>query len=317
MADPRRDYGNAAPVRGGLRESIVRLVRDASIEASTKNLAEINTYDRLLVRASDVYVTFLPATPCHYIISVARRLRERGMNPVPHVAARRLASEGVASQYLTRLRVEAGVTRVMLIAGDSEAAAGPFASSLALLESGLLQACGIESVGIAGYPEGHRSIPGRAITQSLDRKIEYAGAHGLDLFMVSQFCFDGQQVLDWLAGLRARGVTLPVRIGMAGPSTVRTLLSYGARCGIGKSLQTVFGAKPVSITCLVAWYGPERLVELIAGSAAGDLGIAGLHFFPFGGFSRSARWIGEVAAGRFRLGDPGDAMALLSADPAA
>ena len=55
------------------------------------------------------------------------------------------------------------------------------------------------------------------LDDALDRKIRYAEAHGIELFVVSQFCFDGQLVLDWLDRLRNRGVTLPVRVGAAGP----------------------------------------------------------------------------------------------------
>ena len=48
---------------------------------------------------------------------------------------------------------------VLLVAGDSDAAAGPFSSSLQVLETGVFEACGIRSVGVAGYPEGHPRIP--------------------------------------------------------------------------------------------------------------------------------------------------------------
>lgn len=310
----RRNGRNVA-AHGEAHESIVRLVRGASIELPTRNLAEIDNCTRLLAPGSDVYVPCLPATTLHYILSVATRLRECGMNPVPHLAARGLATTAVAEGILARLREQAGVTRVLLIAGDNKTATGPFDSSLALLRTGLLQACGISSVGVAGYPEGHRRISLQVMNELLERKLEYAGAHGLDLFIASQFCFDGGQVLDWLAQLRARGIALPVRIGLAGPTIVRTLLKYGVRCGIGRSLSRVFGSNPVSMDRMLEWYGPENFVRLIAPSAS-KLGVAGLHFLPFGGFARSAAWIDEVAAGRFELRKPEQGFALLEAHPA-
>jgi methylenetetrahydrofolate reductase (NADPH) len=101
--------------------------------------------------------------------------------------------------------------------------------------------------------------------------------------------------------LRAWGVTVPVRVGVAGPATVRTLLAYGVRCGIGNSLRAI-GSQAISLTRIVAQHGPEKVVRRMAEGEAG-LGIAGLHFFPFGGFAQTARWIDNVASGRFRLGD--------------
>ena len=286
-------------IRADAGASIARLALGASIESSTKDLTQIDSYACLLPAATDVYVTCLPGTPCNHILSIARRLRGIGMNPVPHIAARRLVNAAMAAEFFARLRDEAGVTRAMLIAGDSQAAVGPFTSSLALLETGLLQRHGISSVGMAGYPEGHGKIAAQTLRDALERKIAYAKSHGIEPYIVSQFCFDGNVILDWLRRLRIGGVTVPVRIGMAGPATVRTLLSYAKRCGIGDP-RRAFGVQPMSLTRLRMRHGPEKAVRTIAESAA-ELGIAGLHFYPFGGFAESARWIARVCAGEFRL----------------
>ncbi len=297
------DAGTAAPQAAttpitdtGAREAIARLARNASIETSTRNVADVGGYARMLPPGSDVYVTFLPGTPYHHILSTATRLRQVGLNPVPHLAARRFASAAAVADFLGRLRDEAGVARVLLVAGDSDAAAGPFHSTLQVLETGVFQDCGIRSIGVAGYPEGHRRISQRALDDALDRKIRYAEAHGLGLFVVSQFCFEAQRVLGWLALLRARGVTLPVRIGVAGPASVRTLLAYALRCGIGASMKAL-GSQPVSLNRMLARHGPDDLVRAIA-PQADALGAAGLHLFAFGNFADSAQWIREAAAGR-------------------
>lgn len=296
------------PAHLPLLESIKALARRASIETSTRNLVEIDAYPSLRPRGTDVYVAWLPGSPYHHVVSVAKRLRLAGMNPVPHIAARQLATPGAATDFLASLRDEADVTRALIIAGDSEAPTGAYDSSTALLETGLLQAHGICSVGIAGYPEGHRKIPEATLMAALDRKIGYAGRHGVELFMVTQFCFEGQAILDWLGRLRSRGVALPVRVGVAGPATLRTLLNYGMRCGIGNSIRAL-GSQAISLTRLVTQHGPEKIVRRIAASEA-ELGIAGLHLFPFGGFADSAQWIDNVAAGRFRLGEPDESFSI-------
>ena len=289
----------AVSANTSLRGAIARLARGASIETSTRNIADVAGYAQLLAPGTDVHVTFLPGTPYHHVLSTATRLRQVGLNPVPHLAARRFASAAAVADFAARLRDEAGVGRVLLIAGDSETAAGPFESSLQVLETGVFEACGIRSIGIAGYPEGHGRIPQRVLDDALERKIRYAESSGIELFVVSQFCFDGQLVVDWATRLRERGVTLPIRVGVAGPASVRTLLAYAVRCGIGASMKAL-GSRPVSLTRLVAHHGPEQLAHVIAPRAA-ELGIAGLHLFAFGNFDDSAHWITDVAAGCFTL----------------
>ena len=58
-------------------------------------------------------------------------------------------------RHLGRLADEAGVRRVLVIAGDFAAPLGPFHAAIEVIESGLLHARGITEVGIAGYPDGH------------------------------------------------------------------------------------------------------------------------------------------------------------------
>jgi methylenetetrahydrofolate reductase (NADPH) len=289
-----------------LRESIVRLARAASIETSTRNLADIDGYAARLAPGADVFAAWLPGTPYHHLASVAKRLRQAGLNPVPHIAARRLASAEAAREFLALLRDEAQVTRALLVAGDSRVPVGPFDSSAALLETGLLEAHGIRSIGISGYPEGHPRIGESEIEAARDRKLAYAARNGLEAFIVTQFCFDPGAIVGWVERLRSRGVTAPVRVGVAGIANVRTLLNYARRCGIGNSIRAL-GTEPISLPRLLTQQGPEKVVRQVAAAAAGA-SVAGLHFFPFGGFAQTARWAQAVAAGRFRLDDSGLAL---------
>jgi len=281
----------------------MRLARGASIETSTRNLADIDGYAGRLPPGADVFATWLPGTPYHHLASVAKRLRQAGLNPVPHIAARRLANEEAAREFLALLRDEAQVTRALLVAGDSRVPVGPFDSSLALLETGLLEEHGIRSIGIAGYPEGHPRIAASALDAARGRKLAYAARNGIDLFIVSQFCFDPGAIVGWVERLRAGGVNVPIRVGVAGIASIRTLLGYARRCGIGNSIRAL-GSEPISLPRLLMQQGPEKVVRRIAVADAGA-SVAGLHCFPFGGFAQSARWLQAVAAGRFRLDDAG------------
>ncbi len=283
-----------APAQSDLERAVARLARAASIEISARNLAEIDACARLVAAGTDLYVASLARMPWHHVASASRRVRALGMNPVPHVTPRQLASRAAAAEFLARLRDDAGVTRVLLVAGDGDPV-GPYESSAQFLATGMLEAHGMRSVGVAGYPEGHPRIPEPAIAAALDRKIEEAARRGLELFVVSQFCFEGAAVLAWLARLRARGVTAPVRVGVAGPASVRALLGYAARCGIGESIRAV-RARAISLPHLLDEHRPDRVVRDIAAGATA-LGIAGLHCFTFGGFARTARWLAAAAAG--------------------
>jgi methylenetetrahydrofolate reductase (NADPH) len=289
---------DTTPAQRELHAAIATLARTASIETAARNLAEIDTYASLVPAGTDVYVAALPGMPYHHVASTARRLRQVGMNPVPHVTPRLLASRAAAEDFLGRLRDDAGVTRALLVAGDGEPV-GPYESSAQFLATGLLEAHGIRSVGIGGYPEGHPRVPEAALAVALDRKIEEAARRGIALFVVTQFCFEGEVVLDWLARLRARGLTLPVRVGVAGPASIRALLNYGRRCGIGNSLRAV-RSHALSLPHLLVEHGPDKVGRRI-GEGGATLGGAGLHCFSFGGFARSARWLAAVAAGRFRM----------------
>jgi len=294
--------------RVDLRAQIAALAGGASIETSTRNLTEIDDYPGLLPAGADVFIAWVPGTPYHHIASVAKRLRLRGFNPVPHVAARQIASHDAAEDLFARLRDEARVERALAIAGDLAHPLGPFDSSLALLKTGIMQAHGIRSVGVTGYPEGHPRLKDLALWEALEAKIDFAGRAGLALFIVTQFCFDGATVLGWLKRLRGRGIALPVRVGVAGPANVRTLLGYARRCGIGNSIRALT-AHGISLPLLMAQQGPEDVVQPLAAGGATDLGVAGLHLFPFGGFARSAKWL-SAASGRLAIDQDGSGFAL-------
>ncbi|VCU71910.1 hypothetical protein PIGHUM_04001 [Pigmentiphaga humi] len=275
-------------------DAIKRLAAVATIETSTREESEIRIQARRVAPGSDVYIPWLPDSSWRDIVAVAAELRACGVNPVPHVAARRLLSREDAQQYLSALRGQAGVTRALLIGGEHSAKRMGFAHSIELLESGLIETHGIRSLGFAGHPEGHPAVASEVMDAALQRKIAYADEHDLEPFIVTQFAFDHRSVLSWLEHVRAIGIRAPVRLGVTGPASVRTLLRYALRCGIGTSLKTVAARGP-ALMRLIEKGGAEDVVRAVAPRAA-ELGVIGLHLFPFGGFELSAGWIAKVAA---------------------
>jgi methylenetetrahydrofolate reductase (NADPH) len=172
-------------------------------------------------------------------IEAATRLRKAGFEPVPHLAARSFTTAGARDDFLARMSGEAGAMRLLVIAGDHEAPAGDFHSAIEVIDGGALQRHGIREIGIAGYPDGHPRILRQDLDRALADKIRSAESTGMAVHIVTQFCFDAQAIVQWIARLRDFGVEHPVRIGLAGPTNLATLLRYAKRCGVRASAQSL------------------------------------------------------------------------------
>jgi methylenetetrahydrofolate reductase (NADPH) len=282
------------------RRSIQALLAGASLEISSRDPAEIDACAGLLEPGTAVTISMPPGQTYHGNVALAARLRRAGFRPVPHVAARRIASGEALDEYLARAAGEAGVDSALVIAGDSDRASGPFDSSLALLETGLFQRHGIVHIGVAGYPEGHPKIAASALDAALAAKKSLARRAGLDLQVVTQFCFESVPVLSWVVKMKGHG--LPVRVGLSGPASLPRLLRFAMLCGIGNSVRAL-KARPQAITRLLVEAGPEVVVRDVSRRAGAP--IAGVHFFCFGGLIRTARWLRAVREGRFELTSDG------------
>jgi methylenetetrahydrofolate reductase (NADPH) len=267
------------------------LVMRASIEVSARELR----------RSADVAVpllagreTFLPWTPnldADAMVEATLLAKRLGLAPVPHVAARRLASEVQARDLLQRL-ASSGAEAVLLIGGDVSEPAGPYGSSLDLLSAGLLQASGLRRFGVAGYPEGHPSISDETLLDHLKRKLDYARDSRLEAFILSQFCFEGRAIVRWIGALRNGGVEVPIRIGVAGPTNLAKLLELGLRCGVGNSIRALRGLTG-SVFRMIAPHEPGDLIrEIAAARIAGPRpDSVSMHLFAFGGVSMTAKWM--------------------------
>ena len=110
--------------------------------------------------------------------------------------------------------------RLLVIAGDRAEPAGPFHGALEAIDCGLIARHGIATIGIAGYPDGHPRIADHELDRLLAAKLEAADAIGLKVDIVTQFCLDAAPILAWLKRLRAHGIDHPVRIGLAGPTSL-------------------------------------------------------------------------------------------------
>jgi methylenetetrahydrofolate reductase (NADH) len=295
---PALAAANAAP---DAVQTVADFARDFSIEVTHPSAADIDALRAAAPAGTAVYLSALPARPAEELIAAAVSLRAAGFEPVPHLAARNFASRAALDGYLARLTGEAGVRRLLLIAGDHAQPRGPFHSAADAIDSGLISRHGIGELGIAGYPDGHPRIPDYELDRVLAAKIEAAAQMGIALTIVTQFCFEAAAVIAWLDRIRASGIDLPVRIGLAGPTSLTTLMRYARRCGVKASARAL--ARNAGLTKhLLGAAAPDALVRALAEAVPTHrLGDVAPHYFSFGGIAATAQWAASVAAGRIVL----------------
>lgn len=268
------------------------LVRSASIEATPRQILTTNDLPALLPQGTSVYVPFLPKGKFSDTLEASRRLLDLGMQPVPHVPARMAESRGQLRDWLAQM-AESRIDRLLLIAGDSDSVAGPYPDTLAVFESGLLAEFPFQGIGVAAHPDGHPMADRATLTQALNIKREYARSNSTKLWVVTQFTFDAEIVIDWLQSLGNILEEVPVYIGMAGPTRVKTLIAFAAQCGVGASARAML-RRPGSARLLRAWT-PEVMIRALVQycMANPDTLLRGIHLFPFGGLRQSSQWIQE------------------------
>lgn len=275
--------------------SIAGAMRGYSIEVNPNEPKVVDAAVARLDPGTEVFLTWIPGTNAMDLVGPAARLRRAGLVPVPHVGARHIQSAAQLELLAARLAGDAGVDRVLIIGGDRATPAGPYDCSLDVMQTEFFQKSGIVRMAIAGFPEGNPNISEIALNEALTSKLMFARSAGLELSIVTQFCFEPEPIVDWLRQIRARGIDLPIRVGLAGPAGLVTLARYAVRCGIGNSLR-VLTEKP-SFAKLLVDKGPEPIIRGVAGAAevgnatSMPFDIAGLHFFVFGGFNKTVEWI--------------------------
>jgi len=266
------------------------LVRLASVEATPRQILQAEDLQTLLPAGTCVYVPFLPKGQFGDTLHACRRLLELGMHPIPHVPARMAKSREQLRDWLAEME-ESRIDRMLLIAGDSDTVAGPFPDTLAVFESGLLSQFHFHGICVAAHPDGHPMADKATLIQALKYKREYARSTATRLWVVTQFTFDAEVVIDWLQSLGDILEEVPVYIGLAGPTKVRTLLAYATQCGVGASARLML-RRPGSARLLRAWT-PDAMVQKLVQYCMDnpETLLRGIHLFPFGGLRQSAQWI--------------------------
>ena len=283
-------------------EQIQAAAASWSIEVTPTGATKIESFRDCLNESTKVNVTFLPGTDPADTIAVCERLHNDGMKPVPHLAARSLRNADQLDELLTAYTSRCGVEEVLCIGGGVDDPVGDFTATMEVLKTGLIQKHGIRHIGVAGHPEGSPDISDDEIAEALGAKNDLAKAEGLDLYIETQFCFEADIVLDWESRVRAAGNTLPIRIGIPGPATIKTLFRFAQISGIGPSMRFV-AKQAKNVAKLMTVQSPHLLIAGLAEGMAADRDclIRHFHFYPFGGFARTATYAGAIADGKIEM----------------
>lgn len=288
--------------RFGTKGALGALLRDYSVEVTSRDTVAVEAVAASLPPKTEVFVANLPKESADVLVQAAQRLRDAGLVPVPHIVARNIANRRGLDDMLARLAGEAGVDRALVLAGDRDDPAGEFDAALQLIETGAFSANGIGKIFISGYPEGHPRIADDVLEHARADKLAAAARENLEVTLVTQFVFEPHLISAFARRLRASGVTAPLRVGVAGPAERGKLIKYALRCGVGASLRALRERSELARN-VMAGETPDELLGDVAVAQAADpsLGISGVHFFTFGDPGSSIRWAEEKRAAGVRV----------------
>jgi methylenetetrahydrofolate reductase (NADPH) len=267
--------------------TLVRLVDRARLEVLPTAAVEDQVLGNV-PRSRTITVTASPSKGLGATLSLTERLAGHGYPVVPHLAARMISGRSELQEIVARLAA-LEVEAIFVPAGDADPV-GDYHDGLALLEDLATIAHPFLQVGIAGYPESHPTISDDVTVQSMWDKRRYA------THIVSNLTFSSAAVETWVKRLRARGVTMPVFLGVPGPVHRAKLLAMATKIGVGES--TRFLAKNKGLFGRLAapgGFSGERFVHACAARLDGaQAGVAGLHVYSFNQIAETEAWLSDL-----------------------
>ncbi len=275
------------------------LVSGGSLEMGARRPEDAREIASLLPAGTPVYVNHLPRHRLLDNLPTLVAVREAGLEPIPHIAARRIKDRAELQSFLSRAVNEAGVRKALILGGDEPQALGAYADGAALIREGLLAASGLREIGLPGYPEGHPRIPSSVLEKAFAEKRSLAAAQGLGTYVVTQFSFAPARVIEYCAGLARNAPSVPVYVGLAGPTNPVALLRFAQRCGVSASLRAL-RTQGMDAVRLVTHTDPADQLAALAHYCAvhTDCNVVGVHLFTFGGVTSSAAWMNRYIASR-------------------
>jgi methylenetetrahydrofolate reductase (NADPH) len=248
-----------------------------SLEVIPAHADQVSVFRGLV---DEIFVTMIPGSEPGAVLAAVETIAGLGFTAVPHLAAREFKSAAQLAEFFDGIR-RIGIRKALLLAGGTSHPPGPFAHTLDLLRSDGFARAGLQEVAVAGHPEGNPSDPDSR--RSLEQKLEFLHAAKLKVEIVTQWSFSPENVSEYIASLRAAGISETVAVGVAGPAALKTLLKFAQICGVSAATD-VLAKQGFSFARLLMSNKPEAFV-------AGVKGTNRFHLYPFGGLEKCARWL--------------------------
>jgi len=279
--------------------SACTLVAAGSLEIGAHRPQEASQVAGLVPARTRVFVTHMPRHRLIETLPTLAALRKAGLEPVPHLAARRIESSAELEAFLDAAVHDGGVRRVLVIGGDLPTAAGPYPDGAALIRSRLFARAGLCEVALPGYPEGHPRIGPAELERALREKLALLEGQGLDASIITQFSFESGRIVEYCTELARAAPRIQIHIGLAGPTNPARLLRFAQLCGVSASLRALGGLGLGALH--LAHTDPSAQLAAIARhrDAQVNSNIAGIHLFTFGGAVKAAEWMHQ-RLNRFR-----------------
>ncbi len=239
-----------------------------------------------------VAITTSPKLGIDTTVEWTEKAAADGYEIVPHIAARYVEDEAHLEEIARRL-TEAGVDDIFVPGGDREDP-GEYESAYQMLAALDDMPYSFEEVGITGYPEGHAFLDEETLVEAMDKKEPYA------TYIVTQLCYDPTAVIEWTEEIRARGVDLPIDVGIPGVMNYKRLLNISQKVGVGDSIN--FLRKTTGVVDFVRQlvgsrgkYTPEELIEGL-GPYVDDpeYKIRNVHIYTFNQAADTEDWRREL-----------------------
>lgn len=272
------------------------MLQTASMEVTPRTLARLDAPRLDLPPGSEVFVAHIEGTGFDEMLQTACRLRDMGLEPVPHLPARLIADGAELGRQLQAYRDAAGVERALLLAGGRRQPLGQLSSSMDLVETGHFDRLGFRHLYFAGHPEGSRDIDPEGGYAGVDAALTWKQAlherSDARMGLVTQFLFDAAPVIAWAERIQAAGIDMPIRVGLAGPARLQSLIGFALDCGVGASV-SVLQRRARDIRKLLLPVTPDAVIADLEAYrvAVPQTRVSGLHVFPFGGLVSSVAWL--------------------------
>jgi methylenetetrahydrofolate reductase (NADPH) len=264
-------------------ETMLRLLVNARYEV----LPTASVEDKVLEHVPterEVTITASPSKGLEATLDLAERLCGHGYTVVPHLAARMISGRAELAEICDRLTGK-GITRIFVPGGDAEPA-GDYQDAFSLLEDLTALGSPFSHVGITGYPETHPAISDDLTVQSMWDKRRHA------THIVSNLTFDPKAIRVWIGRLRARGVTMPLLLGLPGPVERAKLLNMATKIGVGESTRFLTKHRGTFLRLAApGGFTGERFLEQCAPALApAEARVEGLHVFTFNQIAETESW---------------------------